>query len=157
LLAAHGHLSFGMSDSDAPPARHPRQNQLLALAGVLIVVAVALVLVVTLRGGSDGPASGSPDAVTDSLAAALRAHDSGKIADTACRSARAAVARGTRGVVAGVVGATRHGSAQTQGALAVAQIAVTTASGSANATVALRSTGGAWCVASFAVALPTKR
>jgi len=134
--------------------QHPRQNQLLALAAVLIVAAVVLVLVVTLRGGSDGPASGSPDAVTDSLAAALRAHDSGKVADTACHSARVALAQQTRDVVDAVVAAARHGSAQTQGSLAVAQIAVTTSNGSANATVALRSAHGAWCVASFAVALP---
>jgi hypothetical protein len=136
--------------------RHPRQNQLLGVAGVLIVAAIALALVVTLGGGSDGPAAGSPDAVTDSLAAALRAHDSGKVADTACRSARAAVRQGTRSVLDSVVAATRHGSAHTRGNLAVAQIAVTTANGSANATVALRSTGGGWCVASFAVALPGK-
>lgn len=138
------------------PQRHPRQNQLLAVATVLLVAVLVLVLVVTLRGGADGPAAGSPDAVTDSLAAALRAHDSDKVATTSCGSARTAVTRETRAVVDSVTAAARHGSAQTQRDVAVAQIAVTTANGSANATVALRRTDGAWCVASFAVALPTK-
>ena len=133
--------------------RHPRQNQLLAVAAVLLGAAIVLVLVVTLRSGTDGPASGSPDAVTDSLAAALRAHDAGKVGAVSCRAARAEVARETRGVVANALTAQRHGSAQAQGSLAVAQIAVTTPHGSGNATVALRSTEGSWCVASFAVAL----
>lgn len=139
------------------PTRHPRQTQLLAAAGVLIAAAIVLVLVVTLRGGPDGPTPGSPDAVTDALAAALRAHDSRQVAATTCPSARAVVARETRGVVHGATAAARRGSARTQGTAAVAQIAVTTSRGSANATVALRASHGAFCVASFAVAFPQER
>ncbi len=133
-----------------------RQTQLLILAGVLIVAAVVLALVVALRSGSDGPAAGSPDAVTDSLATALRAHDSGKVAASACPPARATVARETRAVVSTATAAARRGSAQIQGDVAVAQIAVVTARASAAATVALRLRTGTWCVASFSVALPTE-
>jgi hypothetical protein len=145
-----------MSESTdaAHPARHPRQNQLLAVAGVLIAAAIVLVLVVTLNGGSDGPAPGSPDAVVDSLAAALRAHDSAKVAALSCPSARAHVARETRHVLDAVTAASRHTSAETQGDLAVGQLAVTVPKGSADATVALQHIARSWCVASFAMALP---
>jgi hypothetical protein len=139
----------------ARPARHPRQNQLLAAAGVLIVAAVVLVLIVVLRSGSDAAPSGSADGIIDSFAAALRSHDADKVAAVTCRADRAAVASQTRAVLPVVTAATRKGSAQTQGTIAVAQIAVTGPSGSANATVAAQQSAGAWCVASFAVALPS--
>ena len=89
----------------ARPARHPRQNQLLAAAGVLIVAALVLVLVVVLRGGSDAAPSSSADAIIDSFAAALRSHDAGKVAAATCRADRAAVANQTRAVLP-----VRHGS-----------------------------------------------
>ncbi len=138
----------------ARPGRHPRQNQLLAAAGVLIVAALVLVLVVVLRGGSDAAPSSSADGIIDSFAAALRSHDAGKVAAATCRADRATVANQTRQVLRVVTAATRRGSAQMQGDIAIAQIAVTAPSGSANATVAAQQTAGSWCVASFAVALP---
>jgi hypothetical protein len=138
----------------ARPGRHPRQNQLLAAAGVLIAAAVVLVLVVVLRGGSDAAPSSSADAIIDSFAAALRSHDAGKVAGATCRADRATVARQTRVVLPVVTAAARKGSAQRQGDIAVAQIAVTGPSGSANATVAAQQSAGTWCVTSFAVALP---
>jgi hypothetical protein len=153
MAATHGQLSFEMTEPTGR-ARHPRQNQLLAAAAVLIVAALVLVLVVVLRGGSDASPSSSADAIIDSFAAALRSHDAGKVAEATCRADRARVASETRAALPIVTAASRKGSAQTQGAIAVAQIAVTVPAGSANATVAAQQRAGVWCVASFAVALP---
>ncbi len=144
-----------MTDSGpAHRARHPRQNQLLAAAAVLIVAALVLVLVVVLRSGSNDAPSSPADGAVDAFAGALRTHDAAKVAAATCRSDRAAIARETRAVLPVVTAATRRGSSQTQGDIAVAQIEVTVPAGSANATVAVQQSAGAWCVASFAVALP---
>jgi hypothetical protein len=139
----------------APPRRqHPRQNLILVVAGVLVAVTVVLVLVVTL-GGSDGPAAGSPDAVTDDFAAAVRAHDSARIGALSCPAQRALVARPLRGLLKDLASAQRKGSAAVQGEAGVALIAVQTSTKSSGSmTIALRRTETSWCVASLAISIP---
>lgn len=138
-----------------PRPTHPRQRLLLAVAAGLIAVAVALVLVVTLRSGSDGPAAGSPEAVIDRLATALQQHAPARIAALACPGTANALARRTSNVLADTRAATRQGSADTHGTVGVARLALALSNASAVATVALQHPRGAgWCVAGFAVARP---
>ncbi|HEY2296832.1 MAG TPA: hypothetical protein VGH43_03820 [Jatrophihabitans sp.] len=139
----------------APPTqqhRHPRQNLILACAGALLAAVVVIVLVLTLS-GSDGPATGSPDAVTDQLAAALHAHDVAGVRDLSCRAQRAIVARDvTRGALAHVTSARRKATAEVQGDVAVDLIGLEYGSQPGSMTVALRHVGDAWCITSLSVA-----
>jgi hypothetical protein len=145
-------------------SRHPRQRLLLAIAAALFVIAAVIVLVVVWRRGSDGPASGSPDAVTDQLAHALGAHSRKQVVAVACPGTGRAVARQTRTVLADVSSARRSGSAEVNGTVAVARIelvvsARTSASTAppVSATVALqRADDSGWCVAAFAATLPAQ-
>ena len=137
---------------------------------MLVVAAGILVLVVTL-GGSDGPAAGSPDAVTDDLAAAVQAHDAARVSALSCVSPRARVIREVGGVLDRTTSAQRDGSADVRGDVAVNRIkldvdqrhllpgpsgaATSTSNASVIATVALQRVAGKWCVGAFAVALPT--
>jgi hypothetical protein len=133
-----------------------RQRLVLVLAGAFFAAALALVLAVTL-GGSDGPAPGSPDAVTDNFAAAVRSADVTTAAQLSCRPARARVARAVRAVGSDVTSAGRRGSAHVQGAVALDQLQLGLSGGkTVAATVAMSQVAGKWCVAAFAAALPTR-
>lgn len=133
-----------------------RQRLLLVLAGALFAAAVVLVLAVTL-GGSDGPAPGSPDAITDNLAAAIRAHDATKAAQLSCRPARARVARAVGELGSGVTSASRPGTAHVQGGLALDQLRLGLSGGkTVAATVAMNQVAGKWCVTAFAAGLPPR-
>lgn len=142
-------------------AAHPRQRLLLIIAGVLLAAVVAIVLVITLRGGSDAPAPGSPDAVTDQLAAALQAHSRDQVAAVACPGDSGQLAAQTRAALAVNRSAQRAGTADAQGKVAVGRIMLAlsgaaSSDGPIPATVAMQQAKGSdWCVAAFAVALPT--
>jgi hypothetical protein len=137
----------------AVPRRHPRQNLILAVAAGLLAAVVVIVLVVTLR-GSDGPPAGSPDAVTDQLAAALRAHDVARARAVACTGQRAQVTRAIGRALPGELeSAQRRASAEVQGEVAVDLIALQSATQSGSMTVALRQGADAWCVTSIAVSM----
>lgn len=126
-----------------------RQRLLLALAGALFTAVVVIVLVVTL-GGSDGPAPGSPEAITDSFVSALRAPDRAGITSLTCRPARARVAKAVAPLLGTVTSASRTGSAYVQGDNAVDRIKVHAAGHDLIGTVALDRTAQAWCVAAVA-------
>ena len=137
-------------------SRHPRQRLLLAIAVGLIALAVTLVLVVTLRRGSDGPAAGSPDAVTDQLAAAVLAHSPARVGELSCAGDQRAVVRRLRGLTRDLATATRRGTAQVQGDVAVGLVGLrTSTSSSGSMTVALRQVGTTWCVTSIAPSIPS--
>lgn len=140
-------------------APHPRQRLLLIIAGVLLVAVIVIVLIVTL-GGSDGPPPGSPDAVTDQLAAALQAHSPAQVAAVTCPGDDGQVSSQTRAALTGNSSAQRAGSAEVNGTVAVARIMLAPSASSSAApvpaTVALqRSKQAGWCVAAFAAALPS--
>jgi hypothetical protein len=129
-----------------------RQTVLLGVAGALIAAAVVLALVVTL-GRSDGPAPGSPEAVADDFAAALRTGSADRVAELACGAARDRVARAARPVLGQA--AARSGSAAVQGAVAVARLRITPRSGAALVgTLGLQQSDGTWCVQAFVAAAP---
>jgi hypothetical protein len=133
------------------PRRHPRQNLILAGALALLAAVVVIVLVITLR-GSDGPAAGSPDAVTDQFAAAVAAHDPSAVRAVTCPAQRARLAREiTRGDLENVTSARRKVTAEVQGAVAVDLIGLQYGSQPGSMTVALRQTADAWCVTSTSV------
>jgi hypothetical protein len=135
--------------------QHPRQNLILAGAGVLFAAVIVIILIVAL-GGSDGPAAGSADAVTDDFASALRVHDATRIGTLSCVPQRNLVARASRGLLKDVTSASRKGSASVQGDVAVALISVQTSTkSSGSVTVALRQTGTLWCIESIAISLPS--
>lgn len=137
----------------ATPRRHPRQTLILAVAAALLAAVVVIVLVVTLR-GSGGPSAGTPDAVTDQLAAALRAHDSAGVRAVTCPGQRTQVTREVgRALPAGLESAQRKASAEVQGDVAVDLIELRSAARSGSMTVALRHGADAWCVTSIAVAV----
>jgi hypothetical protein len=136
------------------PRRHPRQNLILAVAAALLAAVVVIVLVVTLR-GSDGPASGSPDAVTDQFAAALRGHDTARMQELTCAPQRGTVAHALADAPTDITSAVRRGSAEVQGEFAVDLIDLRSAAASGSVTVALREVSGTWCVGSVAIALPS--
>ncbi|HEY8300786.1 MAG TPA: hypothetical protein VIG48_02705 [Jatrophihabitans sp.] len=138
-------------------APHPRQRLLLAIAAGLIAIAVGLVLVVTLRGGSDAPAPGSPDAVTDQLAAGLQAHSATQVAATACPGASASLDRQTHSVLTDTRAAERQSATDVHGTVGVARLTLDLPRAPAVATVALQHPRGAdWCVAAFAVTHPAR-
>lgn len=146
-----------MSDPQ-PRTPHPQQKALLAAAGGLLAVALVLVLVVVLTGGSDGPAPGSPDALTDRFASALRAHDPNSVAALSCRSARRSVAHATRPVLDSITAAQRVGSAKLFSDIALARITVAGSVPAGEiATVSFRMVRRSWCVAGFAMAAPAHR
>jgi hypothetical protein len=128
---------------------HRRQNQVLIVAGALIAAAVVLLLVVLLGGGDDGPAKGSPEAVTDQFAGALRSGQDARITAVSCASARAAVLTGARPVLGRVTSAHRSGGAAVSAEVAVARLALSVGGKHEVGTLALRKQPGTWCVAGF--------
>jgi hypothetical protein len=140
----------------APPRAEPqpagrRQLQLLVLSGLLVASIAVLVLVLLLRDGSTGPAKGSPDAVTDTFAAALRAGSAQQVRSVACAPARVLL-RSSDALLGTTTSASRQGSAAVQGSIAVARLAVTAQGKDQVGTVALRRLHGRWCVQGLALA-----
>jgi hypothetical protein len=128
-----------------------RQLQLLVLSGLLVASIAVLVLVLLLRDGSTGPAKGSPDAVTDTFAAALRAGSAHQVRSVACAPARVLL-RSSDALLGTTTSASRQGSAAIQGSIAVARLAVTARGKDQVGTVALRRLRGRWCVQGLALA-----
>jgi hypothetical protein len=121
------------------------------LAGALFAAVIVVVLVVTLD-GSDGPAPGSPEAITDSFASALRSPDRLAIATLSCRPARARVAAAVEPLLGTVTSASRSGAAFVQGSNAVDRITLQADGRDMIGTVALSRTTDAWCVSAVATA-----
>jgi hypothetical protein len=136
-----------------------RQGVVLAVALALIVAAAVLALVATL-GGSDGPAAGSPDAVTDDFAGAFGSGHAGRLAAVACPGSQARLTQAAEHLPDGVSAATRLGSATVRGDVGVARVEVHLDGRSGTpsvvfvATVGLHRVTGAWCVQSVALAGP---
>ncbi|HZZ97112.1 MAG TPA: hypothetical protein VFE19_08855 [Jatrophihabitantaceae bacterium] len=128
-----------------------RQLQLLVLSGLLVASIAVLVLVLLLRDGSTGPATGSPDAVTDSFAAALRAGSVHQVRAVACAPARVVLAS-SQALLGATTSASRQGSAAVQGSIAVERLALTAQGKEQVGTVALRRLSGRWCVQGLALA-----
>jgi hypothetical protein len=138
----------------SPPAvraGNRRQTQLLVLAGVVILAAVVLAVVVLVRGGSDGPPKGSPEAIGDQFVAAVRAGSSAQVTDLSCAPAQSVVLRATRAVLGQTTAASREGAATVQGDVAVLRLGLTVQGHDRTATLALSDTSGQWCVDAFAV------
>ncbi len=137
-----------------PPEPRPsgrRQLQLLVLSGLFVAAAAVAVLVLLLRDGPTGPATGSPDAVTDSFAAALHAGSAQQVRSVACAPSRALL-HASHALLGTSTSASRQGSAAIQGSIAVERLALTTQGKDQVGTVALRRVRGRWCVQGLALA-----
>jgi hypothetical protein len=134
----------------AAPRRglHRRQNKLLAAAAAILVAAVVLILVVVLR-DPDRPAPGSPEAVADDFATALRSGPPPRLAALACPDARAGVVRAANRL-AGRVTSARRDTVSVVGGTAAVRLLLVLRGRSEPATVALSSASGTWCVSAFA-------
>jgi hypothetical protein len=136
----------------AEPRRgNRRQTQLLVLAGVVIVAAVVLLVVVLVGGGSNGPAKGSPEAVADDFASAVRAGSAPRVSNATCFPARAQVLASAKDLLGHTTSASRQGSATVQGGVAALRLALTVQGHDRSGTLALSRLDGAWCVDAFAV------
>lgn len=126
--------------------RLTRQQFALGAAGALVVAAVVLLIVALAGGGTDGPAPGSPEAVTDSLAAALNSGSAAGVRAVTCVPARRPVLRALHGDLGSVHNAARSGQVRTQGRVGVSRLTLRVAGSAKTATVALAKSGSGWCV-----------
>ena len=123
-----------------------RQQVVLGAAGALIVAAVVLLIVVLVGRGPDGPSPGSPEAVTDSLAAALNSGSAAGVRAVTCATARRPVLRALHADLGSVRNAARSGQARTQGRVGVSRLSLQVSGAPRSATVALAKSGSSWCV-----------
>jgi hypothetical protein len=140
--------------SSIPRGGNRRQTQLLALAALIIVTAIVLAVVVVLRSGSDGPAKGSPEAVGDDFATALRSGSTARVEALACPPAKAEVLRAVQTLLGPTTSAGRKGSATVRGDVAVLRLGLTVAGHDRIGTLALNHASGQWCAQVFAATPP---